>query len=153
MTLISPDLEIREEIREHAAKAFFASAWAELQEVDPNGMNLSGCEIMDVMPQELDPSAYEAADRLIAELEENEPVLETVETVCNWCWLQWYQSDIKTDRECTPEMFGHYLAMQAMGHGVGLESVTPEPDEINVPYVEYGFDKFTEVHVPELEED
>jgi hypothetical protein len=43
------------------------------------------------------------------------------------------------DRDLTPELFGHYLAMQAMGHGVGLESFgRAVRDAINVPYVEFG---------------
>jgi hypothetical protein len=43
------------------------------------------------------------------------------------------------DRELSPEMFGHYLAMQAMGHGVGLSDAFGREvrEAIKVPYLEF----------------
>jgi hypothetical protein len=58
---------MKEEILEHAAKAFFASAWADYQE-EYGDVNLSGCKILDVMP-DVCPSAIEAAEKLITEVE------------------------------------------------------------------------------------
>jgi hypothetical protein len=43
------------------------------------------------------------------------------------------------DRDLTPELFGHYCAMQAMGSGVGLESFGRSVrDAIKISYVEFG---------------
>ncbi|WP_429498802.1 hypothetical protein ACQUFY_05760 [Robbsia andropogonis] len=44
------------------------------------------------------------------------------------------------DRARTPEMLGHYLAMQAMGTGVGLHDAFGKVayETIHVPYVEFG---------------
>lgn len=43
------------------------------------------------------------------------------------------------DRDNTIEHFGHYCAMQAMGHGVGLRDAFGADvyDRINVPCVEF----------------
>jgi hypothetical protein len=43
------------------------------------------------------------------------------------------------DRPNTIEMFGHYAAMQAMGHGVGLHDAFGSDihDKIKIPYVEF----------------
>ena len=43
---------VTEQFEHHAAKAFFASAWADAAEEAENGPNLSGREIMDEMPDE-----------------------------------------------------------------------------------------------------
>ncbi len=103
-----------EEIVEHMARAFFACAWSDYAH-EYTDMSLSGCEILDVMPCDIDPSAMEAACKLAREIEERHgrPLAEV------------YQSSVTIagsdgDRDKTPEMFGHYVAMGAMGHGVGL---------------------------------
>ena len=133
-------------IIEHAAKAFFGSAWANMQDnalEDAETVNLSGCEILDVMP-EVDPSAIEYAETLIEETERlNKMSIEDILELC--------ASDTDgCDRECNAEMFGHYLAMHAMGSGVGLESVTNEL--IKTPYAEdYSCEDFTKT--PILEQD
>lgn len=80
-----------DEFEKHAARAFFASAWADM--VEENGATLQG-EIMDQMPAEIDPAAM--------------------------------------------EYFGHYAAMQAMGHGVGLHDA-------------FGQDAYLAITVPDLE--
>ena len=74
----------------HAAKAFFASAWADAADESEDSPIGAGTEIFDVMPD-------------------------------------------------TIESFGHYAAMQAMGHGVGLNDAFGDCAEfIAVPYVEFG---------------
>lgn len=44
------------------------------------------------------------------------------------------------DRPNTLEFFGHYAAMQAMGHGVGLADAFGDTvsDQVKVPYIEFG---------------
>ncbi len=143
-----PGLAVEAEIREHMAKAFFASAWADLQEEkdadDETSVNLSGKEIMEVMPNEIDPAAVHAARTLtIAVLTANYGIdaknrslsilLECVREVQT-------ATNTHGDRPVNAEMFGHYLAMQAMGHGVGLYDAFGKAvyDAIKVPYVQFG---------------
>lgn len=123
--------------------AFFASAFADLREEE--GHPLRG-EIMDQLPDITDPAATHAAETLIMgildgitfEAAENvttdaQRMLVLYMHLCN-------QYDRKeADRELTPELFGHYCAMQAMGHGVGLESFGDSvKDAVKIPYVEFG---------------
>ena len=55
---------ISAEIRASMAKAFFASAWADQCEESEQAHIISGREIMDVMPAEIDPAAKHAAETL-----------------------------------------------------------------------------------------
>lgn len=107
---------VRDEILEHMAKAFFACAWADYSErVGPHYP--AGCQIMDEMPDELDPAATEAAEGLAASLEAAHglPLSEIFRKA-----VEISEANDAGDRERTAEMFGHYAAMGAMGHGVGL---------------------------------
>lgn len=129
---------IHDEIKRGMALAFFASAYADM--ADECGHSLRG-EIMDQIPAEIDTAALHAADTLengLAGANAKRP---------GWtltgCYLfaqqQQRNSEDKGDRELSPELFGHYLAMQAMGHGVGLDSFGESVYQaIRVPYVEFG---------------
>ena len=135
---VSPKLEaISAEISHHMARAFFASAWADQCEESDNAEQISGREIMDVMPDELDPAAVHAAKTLeLGLLEKNKGF------TCLAGFLDWLQT-VPTqdgDRPRTAEMLGHYLAMQAMGHGVGLYDAFGDQtyEFLAVPYVEFG---------------
>jgi hypothetical protein len=130
---------INEQISNAMAKAFFACAWSDLQDEkdsdDSTRVNLSGREIMDVMPDEIDPAALHAAFTLACGLRIDNDVtaLDELFVLARSLPTGGY------DRALTPELFGHYLAMQAMGHGVGLESFGYSVYEaIKVPYVEFG---------------
>jgi hypothetical protein len=131
---------INDQIRAAMAKAFFASAWADMQEEkdsdDESRVNLSGKEIFDVMPSTIDPAAEHAARTLAMDLER----ANGASIVAVFCKAKRIALETKQgDRDLTPENFGHYLAMQAMGHGVGLESFGDAVrDAITVPYVEFG---------------
>lgn len=122
-----------DEIREAMAKAFFASAWADQCEEAGESGQLSGVDIMDVMPSTLDPAAIHAARTLAFDMvaanggASLESLLERVQAVADG------------DREPTAEMFGHYAAMQAMGHGVGLGDAfgSAAREAVKVPYVEF----------------
>lgn len=116
-----PDLKnTKDAIRKAMAKAFFASAWADL--ADQHDVNLSGCEIFDVMPDVIDPAAYHAADTLIMDTErENTRDIATLH--------------LQNTGDLSPSDWGHYAAMSAMGHGVGLYDYTKA---VRVPYVEFG---------------
>lgn len=124
---------LHSEILQGMARAFFASAWADACNEAGESSSLSGREIMEVMPQTIDPAAWHAARTLYFDMERVNvkgmgAILQTAESLANG------------DRECTPELFGHYCAMQSMGHGVGLhDSFGAEAYEaIRVPYCEFG---------------
>lgn len=114
----------------HAAIAFFASAWADQQE--ENGRSLSG-EIMDQIHDAVDPAATHAAITLAMDMERlnSKSIAQMVEDIVNVA--EW-------DRPATMEYFGHYAAMQAMGHGVGLHDAFGRDvyELIKVPYIEFG---------------
>lgn len=114
----------------HASLAFFASAWADQQE--ENGHSLGG-EIMDQIPDTVDPAATHAAITLAMGMEKinSKSIAEMMEDIIHIA---------DGDRPATLEYFGHYSAMQAMGHGVGLDDAfgKEEYELIKVPYLEFG---------------
>lgn len=123
----------KEQFIQHAAKAFFASAWAEQCEDSDNEEILSGQEIMQIMPHDIDPAAIEAAQSLLGKMElQNNRTIEDM--------IAYIEDNDDGDREPIIEFFGHYSAMQAMGHGVGLYDVFGSGvyETIKVPYVEFG---------------
>jgi len=135
-------------ILRNMALAFFASAYAD--QAEECGQPLSG-EIMDQLPGEIDPAATHAARTLAMGLiGKNYPKADTATIEGDklmgalylmWAhvWALWMHSGDFGDRDMTPELFGHYCAMQAMGNGVGLESFGKAVrDAIEVPYVEFG---------------
>jgi hypothetical protein len=133
------------EIMDGMALAFFASAYAD--QADDAGQPLYG-DIMEQMPAQTDPAAVHAARTLVIALQSANPELFghwRAEGFADVDGLP-YMLDVcrqlpsdGADRELTPELFGHYLAMQAMGHGVGLEMFGDAVrDAITVPYVEFG---------------
>ncbi len=134
-TVASNSTDIVTLFKLHAAKAFFASAWADAcEESDsPDAPSLSGEEIMSVMPDTIDPAAERAAQTLMLdmELENGLSVPALFEIV---------KAEGDGDRSNTVEMFGHYSAMQAMGHGVGLSDAFGRmvSEAIKVPYCEFG---------------
>jgi hypothetical protein len=101
------------------ARAAFADAWATEQEESEDGMNLSGVEIFDVMPDETPSDYLKCADRLATALCQCNGVasLEALYARASSFRVERY-----ADRKLSPELFGHYCAMEAMGHGVGLDS-------------------------------
>lgn len=123
-------MTLTQEITLSAAKALFACAWADWQE-ENDGVNLSGKEIMDEMPQEIPEAAMTAAYDLVNQVSTlNGQAIETIfaankPTACG-------------DRPYDADMFGHYLAMQAMGQGVGLRDAFGKAvyEAVNVPDVE-----------------
>lgn len=151
-------MTITEQIKTAMARAFFACAWADMQEEkdadDPSAVNLSGREIMDVMPDEIDSAAIHAANTLAMDMERANGMQSIEELFALAVSLR----GPNADRAPTPENFGHYCAMQAMGHGVGLwdsfdiethdggicrhgeelKTGARRADSIAVPYVEFG---------------
>ena len=132
-------MNTHEQIKHGMALAFFASAYAD--QADECGQPMQG-EIMDQLPDGIDPAALHAADTLaIGVMHANglKSACFDLESLYLRADEERHNSDDKGHRELTPELFGHYLAMQAMGTGVGLESFgNAVRDNIRVPYVEFG---------------
>lgn len=113
-------LETSDLIQFGIARAYFADAWARREEENPEGMSFAGgVEIMDVMPEELDPEAVNVAAKLAKALLECNGVASLAELYLR---AETIDPTRHADRELQPELFGHYLAMEAMSSGVGLES-------------------------------
>lgn len=137
--------ELEKEIGRGMALAFFASAYAD--QADECGQPLRG-EIMEQLPDEIDSAAWHAAATLasgmLVKFFDRYPRLRdqgatNLALVYRAARVKREASDDKGDRDLSPELFGHYCAMQAMGHGVGLESFGSDVrDAIDVPYVEFG---------------
>lgn len=124
---------VKEQFMHYASLAFFASAWADQCEASGNEGMLSGQEIMQIMPDDLDPAAIEAAQSLLDKMElQNKRTIEDM--------LAYIEDNDDGDREPTIEFFGHYAAMQAMGTGVGLwDAFGKDVSEvIRVPYIDFG---------------
>jgi len=118
-------MELTDCIKHHMARAFFASAWADQCEETGNARMMSGKEILDIMPAEIDAAAIHAADALAFQMEAAAGMgLDSI-------FLALGQS-----KPITADQFGHYCAMQSMGHGVGLFDF--DIQTVTVPYVEFG---------------
>lgn len=119
-----------QEIKDAMARAFFASAFAD--QADECEQPLRG-EIMDQLPDEIDPAAIHAAETLARDMIRANGGRSLDElfsfVVAHGCG----------DRDNSEEMFGHYCAMQAMGHGVGLGDAFGSAvyNAIKVPYCEF----------------
>lgn len=111
----------------HAARAFFACAWADM--VEESGRVLRG-EIMDQMPDEVDPAATHAAETLLHDMLHANGCPDAASMLA--------RCPDEGDRPHTLETLGHYSAMQAMGHGVGLGDAFGDHKCLIVPYVEFG---------------
>lgn len=134
-------------IKTAMARAFFASAYADQwDDAGITGLNPSGRDWMDMTPDETDPAALHAADTLTHDLARAHPKcrmddafsLDLLYAVA--VASQQRESTIDGDRDLLPDTFGHYLAMQAMGTGVGLRDAFGRAvyDAIRVPRVEFG---------------
>ena len=123
---------MKEQFEHHAAKAFFASAWADQCEESEQASIISGEEIFNIMPDEIDSAALHAGMTLRMGVESANA--QTIDAL-----MQYIERNAGGDRDATIESFGHYAAMQAMGHGVGLNDAFGDCAKfIAVPYVEFG---------------
>lgn len=133
-----------EAIHRGIAKALFASAWADYQEEFDTGEIGPGTQIMDVMPDHIDPAAYAAAGKILAEFQD-----------LNGEFSAAHLHDAVLSKLKDPETFGHYIGMQAMGHGVGL---TDYDIHYQVPYHEFSWldldpDTYPDSSEPEVKEE
>lgn len=111
----------------HAARAFFACAWADM--IEENGGTLHG-EIMEQMPDAIDPAATHAARTLMFDMLRANGCPDAAAMLA--------KCPDEGNRPYTLETLGHYAAMQAMGHGVGLGDAFGDHDCLTVDYIEFG---------------
>src|SRR5690625_2299505 len=113
------DTRLTREIYEGAARAFFASAYVD--QAEEAGEPLSAGDVVDQLPEETDPEALKAAERLIMGLLEG-----------NMMWVGALYLRHKGGLDT--RTWGHYAAMEAMGHGVGLWEYV---EGVKVPEIEF----------------
>lgn len=128
------------EIREAMAKAFFATAWADYEE-QVKHESLAQTEIMDVLPDNIPESAYAAADNVIGTIEKS-----TGRKISD-LYNEAKEAPGDHYKEPDEDSFGHYLAMQAMGHGVSWSDDHPDLT-FDVPRVEYSYYDLPEAEYP-----
>jgi hypothetical protein len=132
------------EVKQGIARAFFISAYADAYEEAPDSSKkkrklgcMGGRNWDTVAPKENDPAAESAADALAEILQKDNGAADLAD-------LYHKAMEVKElcrgDRDLTPNMFGHYLAMQAMGHGVGLDTAFGDAvyDLVKVEYYAFG---------------
>jgi hypothetical protein len=133
------------EVKQGMARAFFISAYADAwEEADDSSENkrqlgsVAGLDWAVFAPKENDPAAQRAADELEVMLKNDNGATDLAE-------LYHRAMDAKElcqgDKDMNPHNFGHYLAMQAMGHGVGLADAFGDAvyDMVKVAYLEFGY--------------
>jgi hypothetical protein len=120
-----------------ASFAFFASAYADLMDGQDNPMQ---GEIMDQLPDTIDPSAIEAAEALLRRFK----AMNKDKYLSFWGIIEYIQTNATGDRESTIDNIGHYVAMQAMGHGVGLYEAFGRAihEAVSVPGICYSHSDF-----------
>lgn len=150
---MSADTDTRTEIVHHMARAFFACAWADWADEYGPGTAGNGVDVMTEMPDELDPSAVWAAFKLADALEKQHG-MHTAEIYRKAREI----AGDDGDRDKSPEMFGHYAAMGAMGHGVSLYDAFGQDaaEFVNTSDCQMEFSPFDlcdgRFHIPELED-
>ena len=119
------------------ALAFFASAYAD--QADEAGKPLRG-EIMDQLPDEIDHAAIHAAKTLYIQFERafNEFHGEWESLDGDYIRTYGIEKMWGNSQKENEQLFGHYAAMQAMGHGVGLWEYCAHQISDHVPYIEFG---------------
>lgn len=134
--LIAMNEELTEMLKAQDSQRFFQVGHRNAYYVldDKYGINVSGMEILDIMP-EVPQEAIDAARALIKRTEcENQCTIETLLEKAKKC------PDKCADRECNPKYFGHYL---------GLESVCNTREAgIKVPYFEFSYFNFSDEICP-----
>jgi len=120
--------DIRSEAQAGAADALHLTAWANWAE-EEGGPGLQPGPIENQAPP-TSRKAKRSGKAFIRRLEQNNRA-----TINQMYWAA-LQIPGKRYRKPTPELFGHYLAMEAMGHGVAWSDDHPDP-KFDIPSWEY----------------
>lgn len=121
---------IDDEIFEGMARAFFVSAWSDKEDEEGRSGQYSGLDLMDVAPETSD-EAYDEAEKVVGQIEKENKrdIVDLFEEACK-------DSDLDPEDLDTANEFGHYLGMQALGHGVSWED-DHAPLKFEVPSTEF----------------
>lgn len=126
---------IRDEIIESAARAFYVSWWANEQENKKGFRGFGGGDLIDIAPR-TPRNVLTFARAFIADFEKTNGVradqmYERAKALAEAPGGMHYAR-----RDPSPDLFGHYTAMQAMGHGVAWSDDYPEHG-FKIPRAEY----------------
>lgn len=104
-------MSIKAEIIEAAARAVYVQAWANYME-ESGGHIEHGIDLMDQAPK-TPTVATKWARELVKTMEKfNKRKIERI-------YIAAAKEPGRHEKEATPEDFGHYTAMESLGHGVG----------------------------------
>lgn len=132
------------EVKKGMARAFFLSAYASAYEEAPDTSKkkqklgyVGGRNWDDIAPKDNDEAAEGAAEDLAEQLQKDNGASDLADLYHKAMEVKEF---CRGDRDLTPDLFGHYLAMQAMGHGVGLDTAFGDAvhDLVKVEYQEFG---------------
>lgn len=129
---------LREEIIQGAARALWVQGYASLVEESGDRTLLrpgQGEDWMDHAP-ETHPDALAFAIKLIRKIEMLNDAVQIEELYRRAVVLIANGGTVYSHREPTPELFGHYLAMPSLGHGVAWSDDYPD-HKLNLPLVEF----------------
>ncbi len=132
----------RDTVIHHAARAFFVSAYADYCENEPRGESCArascGDDWMDIAPEATPLEAYVLAGEMWASIEAASKInMFALAARAN----QADGGEYEIGDDFDAEHFGHYLAMQYMGHGVSWFD-DHEEFEIEIPYSEVSYLSF-----------
>jgi hypothetical protein len=116
----------RPEILHGMARAAFVNDWAQRQEAKPGFRGWQGAELMDIAPK-TSARANKWAKALASAFEQKNGGRSLDDL---------YAEALNIGGSGSPETFGHYLAMQAMGHGVSWFDNNPKFD-LHIPRSEF----------------
>lgn len=123
------NVNILDRIIDAIARCFFCDAWASAMEEAGRSSEMSQREILDIAP-ETNEEAYNVAVGLVRDI-------EAVNGITFTAWVEMVRAlprDKYSDRDINQDdIFGHYLAMESLGHGVTL-SEHLEKVKLKIPY-------------------
>jgi hypothetical protein len=136
------------EVKQGIARAFFISAYAEAWEEAPDSSenkrqlgSVAGVDWAVFAPKKNDPAAERAAEALAVMLQKDNGAADLAD-LYHKAWKAKGEAKelCRGDKDMTAHNFGHYLAMQSMGHGVGLDTAFGDAvyDMVKVAYLEFG---------------
>ena len=132
---------LRDEIIESMARALFVTAWSYSE--SEAGRSHGGEELMDVAPR-TSKRAEQAAKKLAAAMEKTNGIpLEALYILAALQPGKRYGKD-----EPSPHLFGHYMAMQALGTGVSWWDDFPRITEVPEGVEHFGRDG---IAIPNIE--
>jgi len=133
--------EVNESILEGIARAIFVFAWAD--EAEEAGQSFSGMDVMEVAPP-TSPEAMKEARALYSEIEQSNNIDLATFVPPGLGDVDWPGPSVENE-------FGHYLALEALGHGAAWSDDWPEHG-LTIPHIEPMLDSSLEEEYPTPDE-